>query len=405
MEQILKYQRGFIQRIIDRCGPRLPGSEEEKRAAAMIADEFMTVTGNVAVEEFTFAAKACIGAIPAFGAGLMIAGLFFFWHPLVTLVMTAALLLFAVPQIILYREWFDVFFPKSTSRNVYSIIDPPGGARYVRATLVFSAHLDSSWHCPPFAKKNLLARYKLNYGALSSFMLLFLSIARYLGTDFLGVIPWSMWWTMVIIPLLYPGFFFLFRYLLYDRETASPGAMDDLSGVATTLGLAKIYRAQRKKRPRNIRILMVAFGAEEAGLRGSRAFIRRHRDDLLAGDVWVLNVDGVADRNDFICMEGETWQRVRYDRDYVDMVESVMKDMGLDYHRWTMDAGGTDAAEFARAGIARAITVSAQDRTPGSNYHTRYDTLDRMDPEAMKIMNDLCMRVVAQIDVKSAGNQ
>ena len=78
MEQILKYQRGFIQRIIDRCGPRLPGSEEEKRAAAMIADEFMTVTGNVAVEEFTFAAKACIGAIPAFGAGLMIADLFFF---------------------------------------------------------------------------------------------------------------------------------------------------------------------------------------------------------------------------------------------------------------------------------------------------------------------------------------
>jgi len=405
MEQVLKYQRGFIQRIIDLCGPRLPGSEEEKRAAAMIADEFMSVTGNVAVEEFSYAAKACIGAIPAFGAGLMIAGIFFFWLPLVTLVMTAALLLFAVPQIILYREWFDVFFPKSTSRNVYSIIDPPGGSRYVKATLVFSAHLDSSWHCPPFAAKNVLARYKLNYGALSTFLLLLLSIARYLGTDFLGVVPWSMWWTMVIVPLLYPGFFFLFRYLLYDKETASPGAMDDLSGIATTLGLARIYRAQRKKRPRNIRLLLVAFGAEEAGLRGSRAFIRRHRDDLLAGDVWVLNVDGVADRNDFLCMEGEAWQMVRYDREYVDMVEGVMKEMGLGYHRWTMDAGGTDAAEFAKAGIARAITVSAQDRTPGSNYHTRYDTLDRMDPEAMKLMNELCMRIVSQIDAKSAGNQ
>jgi hypothetical protein len=405
MEQILKYQRGFIQRIIDRCGSRLPGSEEEKRAAGLIADEFMSVTGNVMVEEFTYAAKACIGAIPVFGAGLMIAGLFFFWLPLVTLIMTAALLLFAIPQIILYREWFDVFFPKSTSRNVYSIIDPPGGARYVRATLVFSAHLDSSWHCPPFAEKNVLARYKLNYGALSSFMLLLLSIARYLGTDFLGVVPWSMWWTMAAVPLLYPGFFFLFRYLLYDKEAASPGAMDDLSGIATLLGIARIYRAQRKKRPRNIRIIMAAFGAEEAGLRGSRAFVRRHRDDLLAGDVWVLNVDGVADRNDFLCMEGEAWQMVRYDREYVDMVEGVMKEMGLGYHRWTMDAGGTDAAEFAKAGIARAITVSAQDRTPGSNYHTRYDTLDRMDPEAMKLMNELCMRIVSQIDAKSAGNQ
>jgi len=181
--------------------------------------------------------------------------------------------------------------------------------------------------------------------------------------------------------------------------------MDDLSGIATILGLAKIYRSQRKKRPRNIRILLTAFGAEEAGLRGSRGFIRRHRDDILAGDVWVLNVDGVADRDDFICMEGEAWQMVRYDREYVDMVEGIMKEMGLRYSRWTMDAGGTDGAEFVKAGMTRAITVSAQDRTPGSNYHTRYDTLDRMDPEAMRLMNDLCMRIVARIDAKAAGNQ
>ncbi len=403
-ENIVAYQRGFIQRIIDRCGPRLPGSEEEKRAAGIIADEFMAVTGNVEVEEFTYAAKACIGAIPAIGAGLMAAGVVFFWFPLVSFMITAALLAFSVPQIILYREWFDALFPKSTSRNVYSIIDPPGGARYVRATLVLSGHLDSSWHCPHFAEKSHRARFKLNYGVISAILLLILSIARYCGTDFLGLIPWSMWWTMPVVPLLFPGFYFLFRYLVYSKDTASPGAMDDLSGIAIGLSLARVYRSHRKKRPRNIRIILAAFGAEEAGLRGSRAFIRRHQDDLIAGDVWVLNVDGVADKDDFLCMDGEAWQMVRYDREFVDMVEMVMKDMGLHYYRWTLDAGGTDSAEFVKAGMTKAITVAAQNRTPRSNYHTRYDTLDRIDPEAMKLMNDLCMRVVERIDAKAAGN-
>ena len=334
----------------------------------------------------------------------MIGGLFFFWFPLVTLILTAALLIFAVPQIILYREWFDPFFPKSTSRNVYSIIDPPGGAKYVRATLVLSAHIDSSWHCPPFAEKSHLARYKLNYGVISAIMLLLLSAARLGGTAFLGLLPWSMWWTMLVVPLLYPGFYFLFRYLVYDKAVASPGAMDDLSGIAVTLGLAKIYRAQRKKRPRNIRILLVAFGAEEAGLRGSRAFIRQHRNDLLSGNVWVLNVDGVADKDEFLCIEGEAWQMVRYDREYVKMVESLMKEMGLRYTRWIMDAGGTDGAEFAKAGITRAITVVAQDRTPRSNYHTCYDTLERLDPEAMSLMNDLCMGIIEKIDARVTVN-
>ena len=61
MNQILKYQRDFIRRIIDRCGPRLPGSEEENRAAGIIAGEFMSVTGNAVVEEFAYAARPASG--------------------------------------------------------------------------------------------------------------------------------------------------------------------------------------------------------------------------------------------------------------------------------------------------------------------------------------------------------
>lgn len=400
-EKNVEFQRGFIQRIIDRCGPRLPGSDEEKRAAGIIADEFMNVAGNVTVEEFTFAARSCIGAVPAVGAGLMAAGLCFFWHPLASLIMTATLLLFAVPQIILCREWFDPLFPKSTSQNVYSIIDPPGGARYVRSTLILSGHIDSSWYSPMIAEQSGRARYKLALGFISALMLLFFSAVRLLGTGYLGMLPSPMRWTMAVVPLLYPGFYYLYRYLIFDKAMASPGAMDDLSGIATVLGLVKIYRAYRGKRPRNLRIILAAFGAEESGLRGSRSFIRRHRNDILAGDVWVLNVDCAADADHFLCIEGEAWQMVRYDPAFVSMAEDAMKGADLAYRRLILDAGGTSSAEFVKAGIAKAMTVAAQDRTRRSDKYPCRDTLDRIDPRAMGLMNDLCMGIVALVDAKA----
>src|SRR4030042_1717516 len=225
----IRHQRDFIRRVIDRCGPRLPGSPEERRAAGIISEEFRAIAGNVTVEEFTFAAKACIGPIPGYGLGLIVAGLFFFRQPLATLILASALFAFAVIQIVLYKGWFDIFFPKSTSQNVHSVIDPPGGMKNVKATLVLSAHIGSSWHCTHFAEKSHLARYKLGFAALSPLLLITLSIIRYLDADFRGVLPWSLWWTMLIVPFLYMGFYFLFRYLVYARGVASPGAMDNMA--------------------------------------------------------------------------------------------------------------------------------------------------------------------------------
>jgi aminopeptidase YwaD len=403
IDPAVKSQRGFIQGIIDRCGPRLPGSEEERAAAGLIAGEFRAAAGNVTVEEFTLSPIACVAAIPLYGLALMVAAVVFLWQPIAAFVLALALEAFAIIQIVLYRGWLDFLFPKAVSRNVYSVIDPPGGKKNIKATLVISGHMDSAWHSPAFAKNARLARYKLTYGSLCGFALLVVSALRSLDADNLAVIPASFGWTVWLVPFLLVGFYFLSRYLVYDKSQASPGAMDNLSGIATALQLVKEFRADKKRAPKNLRVVLAAFGSEEAGLRGARAFVRRHRDGLLAGEVRVLNIDGVADKDDFICMEGEIWQMVRYDRAYVDMVEGVMKEMGLRYHRWKMEVGGTDAAEFRKAGISKAITLCAQDRTPGSNYHTKYDTLDRMDPEAMRLMNELCRRVVANIDKEAGG--
>ncbi len=406
-------EREFIQLIIEKTGPRLPGSEEEKQGAELIAKEYEAATKQPAhVEEFRYAPKSCIAAIPGFGVMLMIVGALFYIAPFVALLLGLGVLIFGVTQIIFYFEIFDWAFPKATSRNVYTVIEPPGGAERAKATLIMSAHIDSSWCCNNYANRANLARFKLTFGVVCGIVLIIGSLLRMLGLQGAlpgvwigpwGLIPLNFDWTLFVVPFLYPGFYFLAHYMSYDKIKASPGAMDNLSGISINLHLAKHFLANPDKAPQNLRILLMTIGAEEAGLRGSRAFIKRHRNDLLKGDVWVLNVDGVADPNDFILLTGEAWQRVNYDPNYLNLIEDAMKEVGVKYKRWKLDAGGSDAAEFAKAGIVKATTLSAQDQTPRSNYHTYNDKLENMDPEAMRLMNLLCLNVIGRIDQQVAG--
>ena len=84
----------FLSKIIDAVGPRLPGSKEEKEAASMISSLLSEITGNEAhVEEFTFAPKASIGAIPVLGYLLLFVAIpLYVLHPLSAIVFMAIIM-------------------------------------------------------------------------------------------------------------------------------------------------------------------------------------------------------------------------------------------------------------------------------------------------------------------------
>jgi predicted glycosyltransferase len=63
-------------------------------------------------------------------------------------------------------------------------------------------------------------------------------------------------------------------------------------------------------------------------------------------------------------------------------------------------AGGTDAAEFAKAGI-EATTLAAmnwEDKGDAPAYHTTRDTIDAVDPIAVQRSIDLAIHYVRQKD-------
>jgi carboxypeptidase Q len=75
-----------------------------------------------------------------------------------------------------------------------------------------------------------------------------------------------------------------------DSVAGSPGAFDDGAGVVTALEVARLVRAAGPAR-RTLRV--VAFTGEELGFVGSRAYVRRHREELGAVTAMV-QIDGVA---------------------------------------------------------------------------------------------------------------
>jgi len=75
----------------------------------------------------------------------------------------------------------------------------------------------------------------------------------------------------------------------YDSVIAAQGASDNASGVAVMLGAAEILKNVNT----NYTIKFVAFGAEEAGLKGSTYYVSQMSEDEIANTIAMINLDTV----------------------------------------------------------------------------------------------------------------
>jgi aminopeptidase YwaD len=384
----------FIARIIEKVGSRLPGSAEERRAAELLKDELSQAAGSPAImEEFTCATKASIGLIPALGYMLLFVVVpMSFVFPLITGLLIGFFLFFAFVQIFKYLAWFDVLFPKSRSQNVYSVVEPRSGN--VKATIVLGAHVDSSWHSPIISKTPRQARPKLIFGVVCAAVYGLILFVRGAMSPSLVVSGWD-WWNLAVIPFV-PGFYFISQYITWNKALASPGAMDDLAGIAINRWLAGYFREHPNLMPADCRFVYVVFGCEESGLKGSHAFVAKHRDGLLAGDCSVVLVDGVSDYDYFHVVKGDAWLGTKYDPGLVAMADEAMTSLNVKHDIMKNPEGSTDGASFCRAGV-KVVTLAAQDPGPASNYHTAGDVPERIDTRVVVLMKKIVLELVRRI--------
>ncbi|MBI9067615.1 MAG: Zn-dependent exopeptidase M28, partial [Salinivirgaceae bacterium] len=87
----------------------------------------------------------------------------------------------------------------------------------------------------------------------------------------------------------------------YDSYPSSVGADDNASGVGAIIELSKYFLQQKNNLTTNIKF--VAFGGEEKGALGSRAYVNAHKDDI-ANCKLLFNMDQIGAENIFVGTTG-----------------------------------------------------------------------------------------------------
>ncbi|MDE6885377.1 MAG: Zn-dependent exopeptidase M28 [Clostridia bacterium] len=409
----------LVKEVIDVTGPRLPGSEEEKQGAKIIADQIQRELGaSPRTETFKTPRHACISAIPWLGWGAFIAFAGFYLSPIASLAISAFLLLFALTHIFYYSHLLDPLFPKDQSQNVYAVIPPKSGeAKY---NVILSAHMDSSWCWLHSYKNPNTMMIKTGLGVLSVVILMIVSIVTiileastsisfmalskvfanmsansYSGKDIAIMI-------MYCLPVLcLPGFYFLTQYLSYDKKIAAPGAMDNLSGVAMSIEVIKHFQNSEDEIAKDAKFIVLGTGAEESGLIGAMAFAKAHKDDkeLVTDNTYAINLDSFRDMEHFNVVKKDTLQFIPFDKELIELSKQAIENCNLQSHIIENPVGGSDSTAFAKAGI-KTITLNAQDPRPTDYYHTTNDGMDNLNIDTLEKGFDVVVELIRLIDNK-----
>ncbi|MEX2705867.1 MAG: M28 family metallopeptidase [Candidatus Freyrarchaeum guaymaensis] len=406
------YMHRFIEDVCDKIGPRESGSKEEELAGNMIEEELKKFCDETHQEEYVSSPTAFLGFI-RYGAIMIISGIILYWLSLsvdlgwllidanlglVFSALASVLAVFAVSYFILevmrYRELLDFMFPKKRSRNVIGTINPTGKVKH---TVIFAGHHDSAYEFNVFYYLKNIGGYTIFIGYAGSIIF---SIVSVLKTLFY-FLPLSL--TQVFF---WFGVFFLFIapiaaiYVFFHSYKPVPGAFDNLSAVSVVLGIGKYLSENRGTEiyPKHTRIHLISFAGEEAGLRGSKRYVKAHYDELKENKTVLINMDGIAKKDSVVILEKETLIGAKHDPDLCATLLRIAQEQGIKARLGTLPFGATDAAAFSRKKLPATSIGSFELKKLPEFYHTRLDTPDVVDKEALGQVLQICLGYIKYID-------
>jgi hypothetical protein len=173
-----------------------------------------------------------------------------------------------------------------------------------------------------------------------------------------------------------------------------PGANDNLTGVATLIGLA---RRLSEEPVEGLRVLLVSTGSEESFMEGMQAFGRRHFASLPRDRTHVVCVDTVGSP-ELVMLEGEGMLRMNdYPEPFRELVADCARRAGVHLRRGLRFRNATDALIALRAGYPTVMLGSVNRYKLPDNYHWPTDTPDNVDFSTTSDAVALCHEVVRNL--------
>lgn len=366
--------------------PRFPGTEGEKRAADLFAEELSGLGWNVTREPFDASASA-MHRIRTLALGLaaalaIIIGITEPFVPLFASVAGVVLLLLLVrssswPRF--FESWFDDA-PILESQNIHA------GRSSEPARVILLAHLDSkSSRDSTFVAVSLI----LGGGLVTAYLVLRAALAA------LGIAdPAPLHWTF---PLSLGIAAALVRALWNPPGNLSPGAMDNASGLAVLIAAARTFPRDPGLNCERVQIL--ATGSEEIGLAGAFRWIQAHESHLDRATVFV-NLDSVGVGQGLLAVDvhGEAHAGVPMG----ELVRDAARAAGVSMRMVPGIPGtGVDTMPIARRGFATVTFLGQVLGRPAQRLHTPEDTPEHLNEKALQDT----VRVVREVVRAIAGRE
>jgi Zn-dependent M28 family amino/carboxypeptidase len=175
------------------------------------------------------------------------------------------------------------------------------------------------------------------------------------------------------------------------RNHTVPGAMDDLSGVAGILLLARRLRARELE---DVEVVFVGTGCEESGLGGAQRLFEKMSADWDRERTVVIGLDGLANGELRYFLEGEIFP-VKLQPWLESTLQGVASDPRFaELKGFDIPVGATDALPFATAGYP-AVTLGCVDPQRGMprEYHLPSDTPENLEVEKIPFCVDVAERL------------
>lgn len=382
-----------IKKICKNIGPRIAGSEQEHEAHKYIAEEMKTCCDKVDIEDFKLAPEAFMSWVRIDGI-LVIFAILFAWinkfvdisfnFAWVSVVLVAVALIFLFCEFLMYWEFYDCLFPKATSHNTIGVRNASGEAKQ---RIIFSGHVDSSheWTYTRLGGAPLLFAVG-GYGIVSMIYVLVSSLFIVTNAFSPEVTEILRYIQIACIPGAIAVMFFV------NFNITVEGANDNLTGTMASVAIMK-YLEDNGIRFENTEVVAMAAGSEESGLRGSRAYVKRHIDELKEIPTVFIGLETFRDYDSIAIYARDMTGTVKMDPRVCSLVKKAGEYAGVDLPYSSVYVGASDGAAVQKLGVP-AVTLASMDPGPPRYYHTRGDAADNMDLKTVEKCLDIALNTL-----------
>ncbi|UYP44847.1 hypothetical protein NEF87_001132 [Candidatus Lokiarchaeum ossiferum] len=379
----------FTSDIIDDFGPRLTGTTACEKAGDAIHANLSKYCDTTTKEQFETCPNSFMAFMKIFGivyvcfssllligrAGIYLAALGFSFATL-----------YAYLHFVQYKETFNFLFKKKSGTNIIGKISPKNE---IKRRVIVAGHHDSAKVMNFMANPKLQKWYgpRIITGLLIFFGINGLLLAWAIIDIFTGTIPQFVNYLPLILLVGSPA---VLQFYFFNSKEVSPGAGDNMIAVAITCKLAELYGTAKKagKNPLNhTELVFISFDSEEAGIRGSRAYVKHHLKELRSVPTFLFNMDSIYHVDELSFLQSDLNQIVKLSDSMIEDCQKIAQELGYPTTKGKIAWGGgaTDAAEFGRHGIEATTLLGMENHVIRDHlvYHTMEDTPDKIELEAV----------------------